>query len=364
MRRVGVVRLRALHLPVLEATAALLGLLRTPETRVSSLERLLTAAVTAVDGEKLRRSAAYSLGLTEDTRDLMAADRRRRAAAVHHVSVERFRKWQELMALGEVAEQIVRMNGEARERQAATHTGADGALLPTAHRAVPVVAGGRRATIRLHVHAVDLLRDVDVVVSPANTFLALPPVFKASVAAAVRRAGSLRDRSGGLLEDRIHDELSGWLDRHSSPGRAVPAGTVAATGSGALAAAGIRRVYHAAVVVPRPGTNDYDIEPSDITRAAATALDLLAEEATRFVPPLRSICFPLLGAGRGGLPPEVSLGALWTALEAELSRRPEREIHLVVRRPDRADLVERLLRSARASPPWSTPAAPHRPEQP
>ncbi|MCL6673259.1 hypothetical protein [Streptomyces panaciradicis] len=356
VRRVGVLRMRGLRLPSLEAAAARLGLLRTPEARAAALEHLLKVAVAAVDGGKLRQSAAYSLGLTDDTREMAAAERRRRAAAVHHVTVERFRKSQELMALGEVAEQIVRMCDEAGPRQGPAYEAPQGVLLPATHRTVPVVVGGHRTSIRLHVHAVDLLRDVDVVVSPANTFLALPPVYKASVAASLRRSASLRNPRGDLLKDTVHDELGNWLARRGAPDRAVLPGTVVATGSGALRSAGIRRVYHAVVATPRPGTNDYDVQPSDITRAATAALDLLAEEAARWEPPLKSICFPLLGSGRGGLRPEVGLAALWAALEASLSRRPDTEVHLVVRRLERADLVERLLGAAGTSSSPDSPA--------
>ncbi|MET8247715.1 hypothetical protein ABZV31_26900 [Streptomyces sp. NPDC005202] len=95
--------------------------------------------------------------------------------------------------------------------------------------------------------------------------------------------------------------------------------------------------------MPRPGTNDYDVQAADITRAVTRAFRLLAEESPRHDPPLASICLPLLGAGRGGPPPLESFGALWTAVEAELARGAHWDVHLVMRRHARADLVERLL---------------------
>ncbi|MGV9894411.1 hypothetical protein [Streptomyces tendae] len=100
------------------------------------------------------------------------------------------------------------------------------------------------------------------------------------------------------------------------------------------------------MAVPRPGTNDYDVQPADITRAVDRAFRQLAEESGRHDPPLTSICLPLLGAGRGGLPALESFGALWTAVEAELARGAEWDIHFVVRRHARADLLERLLATA------------------
>jgi O-acetyl-ADP-ribose deacetylase (regulator of RNase III) len=117
---------------------------------------------------------------------------------------------------------------------------------------------------------------------------------------------------------------------------------VAATGSGALARQGVRRIYHAAIAVPRAGTNDYNVLPADVTRAVARALALLAEERGRHTPPLRSICFPLLGSGRGGLPPHVSLAAVWAAVDAELARGATWDVHFVVSTPEAAELVERV----------------------
>lgn len=71
-------------------------------------------------------------------------------------------------------------------------------------------------------------------------------------------------------------------------------------------------------------------------------LALLAEESGRGTPPLRSVCFPLLGAGRGGLPYHVSLAAVWAAVEAELARGAPWDVHFVVRAPEAAALVERI----------------------
>lgn len=179
------------------------------------------------------------------------------------------------------------------------------------------------------------LREVE---TPALTHLAAwldPPGGPA--------AGALRDPAGELVQDTIHDELRTWIARFGSPHRAVQPGTVAATTSGALAEQGIRRLYHLAVAVPKPGTNDYDVQPADVTRGVARAFAVLAAERRAFSPPLRSICFPLIGAGRGGLQPEASLNAVWAAVEAELARGGGWHIHFVAPRPANAALFERLL---------------------
>ncbi|MFJ5926211.1 macro domain-containing protein [Kitasatospora sp. NPDC092948] len=339
VRRLGLMRLRELDLPALARAAAAAGRGSAQESTPAGIERILRQAVLRIEPGTLRTSAEYSLGLAPGTRDWPPADRRRRAAGVYGVSVERFRKHQEALVLGEVAEQLVALTARPGPARPATP-----AAPPAAgHRDLRVRSGARTVPVTLHVHPVDLLRDVDVVVSPANTYLALPEVYKSSVAASLRRAGARRSPTGEVVEDVIHDELRQWTARHGAPGRQVLPGTVAATGSGALAEQGVRRIYHAAVAVPRPGTNDYQVLPADVTRAAARVFALLAEEHARFDRPLRSLCLPLLGSGRGGLTHDVSLGMLWAAVDAELARGARWELHLVVRRTEVADLVERQL---------------------
>ncbi|MHB9859423.1 macro domain-containing protein [Streptomyces sp. YIM S03343] len=356
VRRAGVVRLRGLDTPELTRIAR-----ERPgeqgELPAHAVERLLRDAVGAIGGGTLQTAAEYSLGLAQGTRDWPAADRRRRAAEVYGVSVERFRKHQELMVLGQITEQLLDIASRTvtggrpgTDSMYGTDTGSGTARpdrLAAAHRVVHPYVHNRTVPVTLHVHSVDLLRDVDVVVSPSNTHFALPATYKSSIAATLRRAGARTDPTGALVEDLVHDELRGWAVRHGTPGRAALPGTVAATSSGTLADQGVRRIYHVAVAVPRPGTNDYDVQPADITRGVTRVFRLLAEETERYDPPLTSLCLPLLGAGRGGLPPLESFGALWAAVEAELARGADWDVHLVVRRHARADLLERLLSERR-----------------
>ncbi|MEV8545982.1 hypothetical protein [Streptomyces sp. NPDC051572] len=332
VRRAGLLRLRDRELPVLESAAAALT---TARTREGAVEALLRRAVERLDAGTLRTAAEYTLGLAQGTRDWAASSRRARAAEVYRVSEERFRKHHEVMVLGQVADRIVELvegDGEPGEGDGVGGT----------HRSVDVLAGDRTVRLTLHIHPVDLLRDVDVVVSPANTHLALPEPYKSSVSASLRRAASDRGVTGDLLDDPVLDELRDWTARHGTSGRPVVPGTVAATGSGAMAGQGVRRIYHAAVARPRAGTNDYDVLPADITRATSRVLALLAEEHDRHSPPLRSVCFPLLGSGRGGLPYRVSAAAVWSAVEAELARGARWDVHFVVRTPEAARVVERI----------------------
>ncbi|SOD82527.1 O-acetyl-ADP-ribose deacetylase (regulator of RNase III), contains Macro domain [Streptomyces sp. Ag109_G2-15] len=346
-------RLRGRELPALESAAQTVT---APGARApgAAVETLLRLAVARLDAGTLRTAAEYTLGLAQGTRDWPGSSRRARAASVYGVSVERFRKDHEVMVLGQVAEHVLRLAAEAAAEPGAV-VAEEGV---GTHRTVRVRAGERPVTLTLHVHPVDLLRDVDVVVSPSNVHFALPERYKSSVAASLRRAASVRGVTGDVLDDPVHDELTKWASRNGTSGRAVLPGTVAATGAGALAGQGVRRIYHAAVAVPRAGTNDYDVLPSDITRAASRALAVLAEEHDRFDPPLRSVCFPLLGSGRGGLPYDVSLAAVWAAVEAELARGAGWDVHFVVRTPAAAALVERIPAGIRPPHDRRTPGRP------
>lgn len=348
VRRAGMVGLRSLSTPELSRIVDRGG----PggggpggnATGPATVEQLLRTAVEGIGGGTLQTAAEYSLGLAGGTRDWPPADRRRRAAQVYGVSVERFRKYHELMVLGQVTERILLIAaGPTAPAPGPAPGQGPAAGLAASHRVLRPLVHGRRTVLTTHIHSVDLLRDIDVVVSPSNTYFELPAPFKSSVAATLRRAGARKDPTGGLVEDHVHDELRGWAARHGMPGRAALPGTVAATSAGVLGEQGVRRIYHAAVAVPRTDSNDYDVRPAVVTRAVAAAFALLARESAGQDPPLRSIGLPLLGAGRGGLSPQESFGALWPAVEAELARGAPWEVHLVVRRHAVADLVERLL---------------------
>jgi O-acetyl-ADP-ribose deacetylase (regulator of RNase III) len=344
VRLEGLVRLRGLDLPLLRRAAASVPGAVTDAWPVE-VENLLRAAVSRLGGGDLQEAAECTLGLAPGMRDRAAADRRRLAAGVYGLSVERFRKSQEEMVLGQIAEWVCWI-ADTGNRDAA-----QAGVMPAPHlqhRTLRMARSGRPLTITLHIHPVELLRDVDVVVSPSNTHLGLPEMYKASVSAALRRAGAVRDAAGDVVEDPVHDGLTAWRREHGVLHRPVLPGTVAPTGAGTLAAQGVRRIYHAAVTVPRLGTNDYEVTPQNVAAAAARALALMSGERDAHTPPLRSVCFPLLGAGRGGLTPETSVSALWTALAADPDRA--RELHLIVRRPLVADLVADVLGAGRTDP--------------
>lgn len=82
--------------------------------------------------------------------------------------------------------------------------------------------------------------------------------------------------------------------------------------------AGVRRIYHAAVALPDADGGGYHVAPQTLAEAVAAVFALANEERDRYDPPLASLCFPLLGSGRGGLPPVKAARWLRWAVQEEL----------------------------------------------
>ena len=260
---------------------------------------------------------------------------RQRAAQEYSVSQERFRKYHERVVIEQVAEEILELCQPAAGRAG------NATVQPELAREIRIEGrcGSTRFPVTVHVEPVELLRNVDVVVAPTNVYLEMPQPYKASVSAALRRAAAWRGPDGAITADEVVDELRGWVSRHGRPGLPVAEGTVAATSAGALSEQGIRRIYHAAVVTPRPGTNDYDVRPTAITQAVHAAFALARSERPRFTPPLASLGFPLIGAGRGGLDPATSFRWIWAALEHEIPQDNAWSIHFITHQRATADAI-------------------------
>ncbi len=327
LRERGLVRLRHSDLPNLREIAQRIGPAGSadPASSAGGIEEVLGAAVRSLGDSELGRAAQATFGLDRGMRDRAAQDRRRRAALIYGVSVERFRKHHERIVLEQVAEELLKLAMEALASLAAS--------APRSRRPAPgtrVVVSGQLAGLDLrvtvHVQPVELLSGVDIVVVPTNSYLELPQSFKSSVSAAIRRMAAVKNADGQVVIDVVADELTSWLSKYARPGLPVAPGTVAPTSSGELLRQGIRRLYHVAVVSPKPFSNEYVVEPSAIAAGVRNILEAGRVERTLFSPPLRSIAFPLLGAGRGGLDPGTSFEWLWSALAREVSAEISAEI--------------------------------------
>jgi O-acetyl-ADP-ribose deacetylase (regulator of RNase III) len=313
-----------------------------------AVESVLRAAVGNLGGGQLGAAAEATFGLDRGARDRPAPDRRRRAALVYNVSVERFRKYHERIVIEQVAEELLKL--------VSTPAGPAGpaALRRPEPRSQAVYAGrvaGIDVRVIIHIEQVELLADIDILVVPTNSYLELPQYYKSSVSAAVRRMAAVKSTDGQVLIDVVDSELTDWISKNARPGLPVAPGTVAPTSAGELARHGIRRLYHVATVSPRPVTDDYTVEPAAIVEGVRNALALARAERALFSPALASIAFPLLGAGRGGLDPATSFDWLWSALERQVAEAAQWELHFFTRMSAIADLMAARLSESGLSRP-------------
>ncbi|GAA2207306.1 hypothetical protein GCM10009850_027640 [Nonomuraea monospora] len=342
VRERGLLRLRHTPLPALTAAAAALGSPVDAEMAPSSIASLLGHVVNGMGDGTLATACAYTFGVIAGTRDWPAQSRRRRASEVYAVSPERFRKHHERMIIEYAAEEILRLcGGQAR-------LPTDEGLPLGARRRLFLGPPGRERHVTVCRMPVQALRDMDILVSSENVYLEMSKTFKSSLSASLRSAAARRNDVGELIDDVLQRELHDWSRAHGREGLAVAPGTVVATSSGELARTGIRRIYHAATAIPRTHTNDYDVEPTGVVRAVGNAFHLAGQERDRFAPPLRSICFPLFGAGRGGLDPGTSFAYLWAGLEPQLS--DGWEVYLLTRSTASCAAVLRSLTDLGARP--------------
>jgi O-acetyl-ADP-ribose deacetylase (regulator of RNase III) len=202
------------------------------------------------------------------------------------------------------------------------------------------VANAGGGTFTLHVSPIELLRDIDILVSSENVYLEMSKTFRRTVSGALRLAAAVRDGSGEITDDVLVRELAGWLHTHGRPGLPVRTGTVVPTPPGALASRGVRRIYHAAVAAP--DGDGYRVQGEIIARAVSECFAVARAERDRYEPGLSSICFPLLGAGHGGLPPAVSARWLRWAIRDELAHDPGWQVHVVIHNRETAEAVGAL----------------------
>ncbi|MDX3228445.1 macro domain-containing protein [Streptomyces sp. ME19-01-6] len=365
IRRPGLADLRRTDRPALRAAALAGGFCDGPDDAPAGIEALLKEAVRRL-GENgvLGRAAAHTFGLLPDRRGDPAADRRKLAAAVYGVSTEGFRKRQEREVMEQLAEAVLAIlrerlgcpggqpppgpppsdgpGGQGGQGESTTGPGGQGGRAgqepPLRVEGVPVVDA--RSTFTVHVSPIELLRDIEVLVSSENVYLEMSKTFRPTVSGALRLAAAVRDPAGEIVDDVLARELAAWLRAHGRPGLPVRPGTVVPTSSGALASRGVRRIYHAAVATPEEDT--YHVRPESIARAVSACFALARAERDRYQPALSSICFPLLGTGRGGLPPAVSATWLRWAIRDELARDARWRVHLVVRSRETAEAVGAL----------------------
>lgn len=325
VREHGLTAIRAGRLPDLYAAAEAAGFAAGADTMPAALEALLRAAIDRLGSELLEKAASYTFGTRREFRSASPHERREAARRLYGVSPERFRKAQERVVIGQVAEKILTLCAPARAgtegEPAQTRSGSPMRWV----RAMP----GREQTVTLHVGPVELLRDVDVLVTSTNTYFELSHIFGRSLSAAVRRAAAHRNPdTGEILDDVIVRELVDGFARSHRRGLPAAAGSVLMTSSGGLIDQGVRRVLHAAIAVPGPLGRGYHVDPSAVSVAIHNVFRIASGARGAELPPLRSICFPLFGSGCGALPRQQSLDWLMAFL-AEFPGVREWDLHLL-----------------------------------
>jgi hypothetical protein len=343
LRLKGLVQLRHTELPNLRRAAAMYSALTSPlmaDGRITpaspqAMEDLLRKAVASIGGSVLQLAAVATFGLEPGMRDKSAQERRIKAARCCHVSVDRFRRSQENTVIGQVAEQMLLLIDPPEPADPPVSAGPEPRRLVSYRGRVD----GHSLRVVVRYQRVELLTDADIVVVPTNSYLELPHSYNPSVSAAVRRMAATVNQEGHVDRDVVAEELAAWIKANGGPGFAVPAGTVAPTGSGEMSRQRIRRLYHVAVAVPRPQTSNYVVDLPAIIAGVRNVLMLARTERTSMDPAPRSIAFPLLGAGRGGLPPEESFEWLWSALMREVAETASWEVQFFDREQDRAELI-------------------------
>ncbi|WP_245863063.1 macro domain-containing protein [Streptomyces thermovulgaris] len=356
LRQRGLPRLRHCPRDALREVALAAGCCTGPDDELEGIEELLGAAVRRLAGggplldtdgcDPLARAAAHCFGLFAHRRGLPAADRRKAAAAVYGVSTERFRRSQERAAVEELASAMLALAREAgrpKEPDAVATGAPQSAPVPNPPLPAPppTTAPPRWVAERITVllSPIELVRDVDILVSSENIYLEMSKTFRPTVSGALRRAAAVRNPSGEIVGDVLARELALWLRAHGRTGLPVRPGTVVATSAGALSRNGVRRIYHAAVATPTGG-DVYHVAPTTVAEAVQASFALAREERTALSLPLSTICFPLLGAGRGGLPTDVAARWLLWAVKEELRRDPSWSVRLATRKPEHAELLK------------------------
>ncbi|MFF9260574.1 macro domain-containing protein [Streptomyces longwoodensis] len=339
LRRGGLATLQSSVPEALRVATLLAGYARDEDDLPDGAERLLRAAVERLGPEDLiGRAAQRTFGLLPGRRGDPAADRRRAAALVYGVSPERFRHSQERQVVEQLAGAVLAMAREPIGPAVRRPTGAAVTDRSPVRSARPVLvplpglpgrAGDHPVTV--HVSPIELLRNIDVLVSSENVHLEMSKSFRPTVSGAVRRAAAQGCPADGPVRDVLAEELAAWV--RARPGvLPLQPGTVVSTGPGALARRGVRRVYHAAVAVP-DGLG-YRVDPESIVAAVAACFARARQERDGGHPGLRSLCFPLLGAGRGGLSREAGASWLRWAIADALTADPGWAVHVVTRYPE------------------------------
>lgn len=176
---------------------------------------------------------------------------------------------------------------------------------------------GAQCRIGIFPGAIRRVTGVDIWVNSENTDMQMARWTEFSISGIIRYWGSTRDDSGRVRHDRIAEEL----DAVVGESRPVAPGTAVVTSAGALTESNnVRYIIHVAAVQGEPGAGFRQVR--NIGWCVTNVLQQ-AERLARSDSAVRTILFPLLGAGVAGAEIEDTAHAMLLAVVDYLTQRPD-----------------------------------------
>lgn len=141
------------------------------------------------------------------------------------------------------------------------------------------------------------LTGVDILVNSENNQLEMDATFHQSVSAALNAAGAKWDERGNWIEKTIDLELQAIRRDLELP---LKPGAVVVTSPGSLRKVGVRYILHVVAVVSK---RNWGVQPATPLRLAECVTNVLSriDELSNEKEPLKTVAFPILAAGEGGI---------------------------------------------------------------
>jgi ADP-ribose pyrophosphatase len=166
--------------------------------------------------------------------------------------------------------------------------------------------------------SIENVKDVHAWVNPENTDMMMDRFFGNTISARVRYLGANKDEEdGSVIEDTIQESLRGAIGERAH----VKIGTVLVTDSGMLRGTHkVKSIFHVAAVEGGVGEG-IAADKNDLGKCVTKVLARIDQENDGFwrkfwIDNIDSVIFPLMGAGEGGIRPEVAANELIpTAIE-------------------------------------------------
>jgi len=198
--------------------------------------------------------------------------------------------------------------------------------------------------------SIDDVRDVSIWVNSENTDMMMDRIIGKTVSARIRYRGAKKENENTIDEDTIQEALRGVVGE----GGHVRIGTVLSTVSGMLANPPwrVERILHVATVEGGPGEG-VKADLGNLTKCVKNVLKRADFENNRlwrlvFKTYLRSIIFPMLGAGDGGLTVESVAENLIPAAIDYLQNDPDatlQQIYFIALKTRDRSACERILQA-------------------